>query len=437
MKLTWNYLNYLVRTISVWFSDWNFFRRNCSCKVNRRHETSRVEYQVMTSDLCWVSLDLFSLCFNESNVYKCKNLQVSVSFLPDSKETFSDRNVLSSQISPSKQERTDGSTAVNHLHFSFDWLIDLIGFNSVTLHWTLNMMRSCCLHGASCFTERGECWISVSLRGLRCEPEAGPGSGPGSGCVHGRISCSCILAQVVSDPPWPRRRCRTEWWCPLGPSWGPRRTPGRCRRRRACRPPREGSDAAPRSRNTAERRHTFIIKVNRRGRMWLSSEPVDYLDLVEVLSRIKGNHVVGGDASDGFICGVPRSVESQRRLTWNHLHNNTWSSLNRFQTWIRTRTGLLSCSLTQRTDRCERGALNVCDEARWRGRRSYKDLRLLRSEVPLHAGVSICVEGDLDDAFLHRLHRLHLLCVVAGHRHAAEPRRLTDNTHKQLSRLLD
>lgn len=48
---------------------------------------------------------------------------------------------------------------------------------------------------------------------------------------------------------------------------------------------------------------------------------VDYLDLVEVLSRLKGHHIVGGDADDWFICGVLRSVESQRRLTWNHLHN--------------------------------------------------------------------------------------------------------------------
>lgn len=48
---------------------------------------------------------------------------------------------------------------------------------------------------------------------------------------------------------------------------------------------------------------------------------VDYLDLVEVLSSLKGHHVVGGDADDRFICGVLRSVESQRRLTRNHLHN--------------------------------------------------------------------------------------------------------------------
>lgn len=70
-----------------------------------------------------------------------------------------------------------------------------------------------------------------------------------------------------------------------------------------------------------------------------------------------------------------------------------------------------------------------------RGTRSYKDLRLLRFEVPLHAGVSVRVEGDLDDAFLHRLHRLHLFGVVSGHRCAAEPRRLTDKEHTKWSHL--
>lgn len=68
------------------------------------------------------------------------------------------------------------------------------------------------------------------------------------------------------------------------------------------------------------------------------------------------------------------------------------------------------------------------------GTRSYKDLRLLWFEVPLHAGVPICVEGDLEDSFLHRLHRLHLIGVVAGHRHAAKSRRLTDK-NKQRSHL--
>jgi len=95
------------------------------------------------------------------------------------------------------------------------------------------------------------------------------------------------------------------------------------------------------------------------------------LDLVEVLSRIKGHHVVGGDADDGFVCWVSGSVEGERRLTWNH-----------------------------------------------------KDLRLLRPEVPLDAGVRVGVERDLDDAFLHRRHRLHQICIVAGHRRAAEPGRL-------------
>lgn len=47
----------------------------------------------------------------------------------------------------------------------------------------------------------------------------------------------------------------------------------------------------------------------------------NYLDLVEVLSRLKRHHVVGGDADDGFVCGVSGSVEGQRCFTWNHLHN--------------------------------------------------------------------------------------------------------------------
>lgn len=44
-----------------------------------------------------------------------------------------------------------------------------------------------------------------------------------------------------------------------------------------------------------------------------------HLDLVEVLSCVKGHHIVGGDSDDGFICGVLGSVEGQRCLTWNHL----------------------------------------------------------------------------------------------------------------------
>lgn len=44
-----------------------------------------------------------------------------------------------------------------------------------------------------------------------------------------------------------------------------------------------------------------------------------YLDLVEVLASFERDHVVGGDAGDGFICGVLRSVERQCRLTRNYL----------------------------------------------------------------------------------------------------------------------
>lgn len=44
-----------------------------------------------------------------------------------------------------------------------------------------------------------------------------------------------------------------------------------------------------------------------------------YLDLVEVLAGFEGDHIVGGDASDGFICRILRSVERQCRLTRNHL----------------------------------------------------------------------------------------------------------------------
>lgn len=66
-------------------------------------------------------------------------------------------------------------------------------------------------------------------------------------------------------------------------------------------------------------------------------------------------------------------------------------------------------------------------------KRSYKDLRLLRPEVPLDAGVCVGVERDLDDSFLHRLHRLHQICIVAGDRHAAEPGRLERQTVTQVS----
>lgn len=50
-----------------------------------------------------------------------------------------------------------------------------------------------------------------------------------------------------------------------------------------------------------------------------SVEGRSHLDLVEVLSRIKRHHVVGGDADDGFVCRVLGPVKGQRRFTWNHL----------------------------------------------------------------------------------------------------------------------
>lgn len=93
------------------------------------------------------------------------------------------------------------------------------------------------------------------------------------------------------------------------------------------------------------------------------------LDLVEVLSRIKRHHVVGGDADDGFVCRVLGPVKGQRRFTWNHI-----------------------------------------------------DLCLLRSEVPLDAGMRVGVEGNFDNALLHRFHRLHLICIMASDSRAAQSR---------------
>ena len=63
-------------------------------------------------------------------------------------------------------------------------------------------------------------------------------------------------------------------------------------------------------------------------------------------------------------------------------------------------------------------------------RQTHVDLGLLRTEVPLHAGVRIGVEGDLDDAVLHGCHRRHLVRIVARHGRAAEPRGLSkDNSY--------
>lgn len=62
----------------------------------------------------------------------------------------------------------------------------------------------------------------------------------------------------------------------------------------------------------------------------------------------------------------------------------------------------------------------------WGWIRSYIDLGLLWSEVPLNAGVCVSVESDLDDALLHWLHCLHQIRIVAAHRCATKPCRLTD-----------
>lgn len=51
-----------------------------------------------------------------------------------------------------------------------------------------------------------------------------------------------------------------------------------------------------------------------------------HLDLVEVLPGVKGHHVVGGDADDGFVGGVFGSVEGERRLTWNYLQEQLSSA---------------------------------------------------------------------------------------------------------------
>lgn len=48
-----------------------------------------------------------------------------------------------------------------------------------------------------------------------------------------------------------------------------------------------------------------------------------YLDLVEILSCLEWNDIVGGDASNGLICGVFGSVEGQCCFTWDHLKRKT------------------------------------------------------------------------------------------------------------------
>lgn len=59
-------------------------------------------------------------------------------------------------------------------------------------------------------------------------------------------------------------------------------------------------------------------------------------------------------------------------------------------------------------------------------RGTHKDFCLLWSKIPLHAGVSICVEGDLDDSFRYRLHRLYLISVMSSNRRAAKAWCLVD-----------
>lgn len=67
-----------------------------------------------------------------------------------------------------------------------------------------------------------------------------------------------------------------------------------------------------------------------------------YLDLVEVLSCLEWDHVVGRDACNGLICGVLCSVECQRCLTWDNLETNTMftisSQVNPDESRTRTRT---------------------------------------------------------------------------------------------------
>lgn len=86
------------------------------------------------------------------------------------------------------------------------------------------------------------------------------------------------------------------------------------------------------------------------------------LYLVEVLSSLKGDYVVGGDANDGFVCRVLCSIKSQCRFPWNHI-----------------------------------------------------DLGLLRSEVPLDAGVSVCIKRHLNDSFFDGTHTLNHRRVVSRH----------------------
>lgn len=134
------------------------------------------------------------------------------------------------------------------------------------------------------------------------------------------------------------------------------------------------------------------------GRKWcIEADELDlplYLDLVEVLAGFEGDHIVGRDAGDGFICGILCSVECQCRLTRNHLPRK--HQLLRTRSRMGTQIG------------------------------TYKDFCLLWSKVPLHAGMSICVESNLDDTFRYRLHCLNLISVMSRHRCATKAGCLVD-----------
>lgn len=125
-----------------------------------------------------------------------------------------------------------------------------------------------------------------------------------------------------------------------------------------------------------------------------------YLDLVEILSCLERDDVIGRDASNGLICGVFGSVEGQCRFTWYHLRRKT------------TRT---VTSLSNESSGPGPGPGPQTRSVKLESR-SYKDFSLLRSEVPLHAGMSISVKSDFDDALLYRLHRCNLVSIVARHR---------------------
>lgn len=119
--------------------------------------------------------------------------------------------------------------------------------------------------------------------------------------------------------------------------------------------------------NVEENRHVYFL--TRVQPLFLETET---LYLVKVLSSLEGHHVVGGDADDGFVCGVFGSVKRQRRFSRNHV-----------------------------------------------------DLGLLGSEVPLNAGVSVCIKGHFDHSVFDGTHAFHQGRVVSCYSCAPQPCRLT------------